>query len=90
MDIPLVVYCLFQQSSSLAKSLAHGLLSFHPWQIELDFLIPADRRPAVFICPDAYKDDITFDQWVFPAQSAKGVERGDSERNPWLGRCSAV
>ena len=50
-------------SSSLAKGFAHGPLSLHPWQIELDFVIPADRHLAVFRSP-AYKYDITFDQWV--------------------------
>ena len=44
-------------TSSLAKGLAHDPLSLHPWQIELDFVIPADRHLAV-------KDDITFEQWV--------------------------
>ena len=54
------VVCL---ASSLAKGFAHGPLSLHPWQIELDFVIPADRHLAVFTGL-AYKDDITFDQWV--------------------------
>ena len=50
-------------ASSLAKGFAHGPLSLHPWQIELEFVIPADDHLAVFTCP-AYKDYITFDQWV--------------------------
>ena len=50
-------------SSSLAKGFAHGPLSLHPWQIELDFVISADRHLAVFTGL-AYKDDITFYQWV--------------------------
>ena len=50
-------------SSSLAKGFAHGPLSLHPWHIELDFVIHADRHQAVITSP-AYKDDITFDQWV--------------------------
>ena len=45
-------------SSSLAKGFAHGPLSLHPWQIELDFV---NRHLAVF-AGLAYKDDITFDQ----------------------------
>ena len=49
-------------SSSLAKGFAHGPLSLHPWQIEQDFVIPADRHLAVFTSP-AYEDDITFYQW---------------------------
>ena len=49
--------------SSLAKGFAHGPLSLHPWQIELDFVIPADRHLAVFTSP-GYKDDITFDPRV--------------------------
>ena len=48
---------------SLAKGFAHGPLSFHPWQIELDFVISADGHLAVFTGL-AYKDDINFDQWV--------------------------
>ena len=57
--------CLFRllTPSSLAKGFAHGPLSLHPWQIELDFVISADRHLAVFTGL-AYKDDITFDQWV--------------------------
>ena len=47
--------------SSLAKGFAHGPLSLHPWQIELDFVITADRHLADFTSP-TYKDDITFDQ----------------------------
>ena len=47
-------------SSSLAKGFAHGPLSLHPWQIELDFV---NRHLAVF-AGLAYKDDITFDQCV--------------------------
>ena len=35
-------------TSSLAKGFAHGPLSLHPWQIELDFVIPADRHLVVF------------------------------------------
>ena len=54
---------VYHLTSSLAKGFAHGPLSLHPWQIELDFVIPADRHLAVFTSP-AYKDDITFDQWV--------------------------
>ena len=50
-------------SSSLAKGFAHGPPSLHPWQIDLDFVIPADRHLAVFTSP-IYKDDITFDQWA--------------------------
>ena len=53
----------FPRASSLAKGFTHGPLFLHPWQIELDFVIPADRHLAVFTSP-AYKDDITFDQWV--------------------------
>ena len=51
------------KASSLAKGFAHGPLSLHPWQIELDFVISADRHLAV-VTSLAYKDDITFDQWV--------------------------
>ena len=50
-------------SSSLAKGFAHGPLSLHPWQIEVDFVIPADRHLEVFTSL-AYKDDITFDRWA--------------------------
>ena len=50
-------------SSSLAKGFAHGPLSLHPWQIELDFAIPTDRHLAVFTSP-AYEDDVTFNQWA--------------------------
>ena len=50
-------------TSSLAKGLAHSPLSLLPWQIELDFVISADRYLAVFTSL-AYKDDITFDQCV--------------------------
>ena len=50
-------------ASSLAKGFAHGPLSLHPWQIELDFVISAGRHLAVFTAL-AYKDDIIFDQWV--------------------------
>ena len=35
------------------------------------FVIPADRHLAVFTCP-AYKDDITFDQWVLLTVSCLG------------------
>ena len=51
------------QTSSLAKGFAHGPLSLHPWQIELDFVISGDRHLAVFTSP-AFKDYITFEQWV--------------------------
>ena len=54
---------VYHFTSSLAKGVAHGPLSLRPWQIELDFVIPADRHLAVFTSP-AYKDDITFDQCV--------------------------
>ena len=57
--------------SSLAKGFAHGPLSLHPWQIELDFVISADRHLAVF-SNLAYKDDITFDQWVLLTVSYLG------------------
>ena len=50
-------------TSSLAKGFAHGPLSLHPCKIELEFVIPADLHLPVFTSP-AYKDDITFDQWV--------------------------
>ena len=56
-----VLFSVNGNSSSLAKGFAHGPLSLYPWQIELDFLIPADRHLAVFTSL-AYKDDITFDQ----------------------------
>ena len=59
------------EPSSLAKSFAHGPLSLHPWQIELDFVISADRHLAVF-SNLAYKDDITFDQWVLLTVSCLG------------------
>ena len=49
------------RTSSLAKGFAHGPLSLHPWQIELEFVIPADRHLAVYTSL-TYKDDITFDQ----------------------------
>ena len=49
--------------SSLAKGFAHGPLFLHPWQNELDIVIPADHHLAVFT-GQAYKEDITFDQWV--------------------------
>ena len=45
------------KASSLAKGFAHGSLSLHPWQIEMDFVISADRHLAVFTGL-AYKDDI--------------------------------
>ena len=48
-------------ASSLAKGFAHGPLPLHPWQIELEFVIPADRHLAVYTSL-TYKDDITFDQ----------------------------
>ena len=57
--------------SSLAKGFAHGPLSLHPWQIELDFVITADRHLADFTSP-TYKDDITFDQWVLVTVSCLG------------------
>ena len=44
-----------QQLSSLAKGFAHGPLSLHPWHIELDFVIFADRHLAIFTSL-AYKD----------------------------------
>ena len=50
-------------ASSLAKGFAHGPPSLHPWQIELEFVIPADRHLAVFTSP-AKKDDITLDHWA--------------------------
>ena len=50
-----------ERTSSLAKGFAQGPLSLHPWQIELEFVIPADRHLAVFTSL-AYKDDITVDQ----------------------------
>ena len=55
-------------SSSLAKGFAHGPLSLHPWQIELDFV---NRHLAVF-AGLAYKDDITFDQWMLLTVSCLG------------------
>ena len=58
-------------TSSLAKGFAHGPLSLHPWQIELEFVIPADRHLAVFTSL-AYKDDITFDQWELSIVSSLG------------------
>ena len=61
----------FFMPSSLAKGCAHGPLSLHPWQIELDFVISADRHLAVFTGL-AYKDDITFDQWVLLTVSCLG------------------
>ena len=57
--------------SSLAKGFAHGPLSLHPWQIELDFVISADRHLTVFTS-QAYKDDISFDQWVLLTVSCLG------------------
>ena len=48
------------KSSSLAKGFAHGPLSLHPLQIELDFVITTN------------KDDITFDQWVLLTVSCSG------------------
>ena len=59
-------------ASSLAKGFAHGSLSLHPWQIELDFVISADRHLAGFTGL-AYKDDITFDQWVLLTVSCLGI-----------------
>ena len=61
----------YHKTSSLAKGFAHGPLFLHPWQIELDFVIPADRYLAGFISP-AYEDDITFDKWVFSTDSCLG------------------
>ena len=58
-------------TSSLTKGFAHGPLSLHPWQIELDFVISVDRHLAVFTGL-AYKDDITFDQWLFLTVSCNG------------------
>ena len=55
-------------SSSLAKGFTHGPPSLHPWQIELDFVVPADRHLAVFTSP-IFKDDITFDQWALLTDS---------------------
>ena len=57
--------------SSIAKGFAHGPLPLHSWQIELDFVISADRHLAVFTS-QAYKDDITFDQWVLLTVSCLG------------------
>ena len=57
--------------SSLVKGFAHRPLSLHPWQIEPDFVIPADRHLAVFTSL-AYKDDITFEQWVLLTVSCLG------------------
>ena len=62
---------VYQTASSLAKGFAHGPLSLHPWQIELDFVITADRYLAVFTGL-AYRDDITFDQWVLLTVSCLG------------------
>ena len=58
-------------SSALAKGFAHSPLSLHPWQIELDFVISADRHLAVFTGL-SYKDDITFDQWGLLTVSCLG------------------
>ena len=43
------------KATSLAKGFTHGPLSLHPWQIELDFVISADRHLAVFTILE-YKD----------------------------------
>ena len=56
---------------SLTKGFAHSPLFLHPWQIELDFVISADRHLVVFTGL-AYKDDITFDQWVLLTVSCLG------------------
>ena len=58
-------------ASSLAKGFAHGPLSLHPSQIELEFVIPADRHLAVFTSLP-YNDDITFDQWALLTVSRLG------------------
>ena len=60
-----------EMTSLLAKGLAHRPLSLHSWQIELDFVIPADRHLAVFTSI-AFKDDIIFDQWVLLTVSCLG------------------
>ena len=71
-----VIYChglasVVVRPSSLAKCFAHGPLSLHPWQIYLEFVISGDRHLAVFTGL-AYKDDITFDQWVLKTVSCLG------------------
>ena len=50
-EVPKCFHKVSLKSSSLAKGFAHGPLSLHPWQIELDFVIPADRHLAVFRKP---------------------------------------
>ena len=48
---------VYERSSSLAKGLAHGPLSLHPWQIELDFVIPGWREKGPWAKPLASEDD---------------------------------
>ena len=57
--------------SLLAKGFAHSPLYLHPWKIELDFVISANSHLPVFTGL-AYKDDITFDQWVLLIVSCLG------------------
>ena len=66
-----------REPSSLAKGFAHGPLCLHPWQIELEFVIPADRHLGVFTSL-AYKDDITFDQWELLTVSCLGRGKMDA------------
>ena len=64
-------HLLFFSDFQWTASTIMSAISLHPWQIELDFVIPADRHLAVFTSP-AYKDDITVDQWVLWTVSCLG------------------